>query len=91
MKDLQTVNVHFRIEGDPSVHMLKFYKDLVDLGETHVKHLINNLLKTPIDKITLLDPEPQEAAMVRKMGCSNCGSTEPHHVAYVGEHGVCVS
>lgn len=22
--------------------------------------------------------------------CSACGSTEPHHVAYVAEHGVCV-
>lgn len=39
-------------------------------------------------------PQPAEQPAVGPNGlplrCSACGSTAPHHVAYVAEHGVCV-
>lgn len=34
--------------------------------------------------------EPRTAGSEGKV-CSACGSDEPHHVAYVLEHGVCIS
>jgi hypothetical protein len=31
-----------------------------------------------------------DAATAREKRCSACGSTAPHHVAYVESHGLCV-
>lgn len=86
-----TTHVYYTQTGDDAVRSVEFFTDVVALGPEHVKNLISNMTYIPASEITLVErPRGKDAPLVRVMACSSCGSTAPHHLQYVSEHGLCV-